>query len=365
MHEVPIAGFLQYNERMDWDVAVIGAGMSGLSAAMQLERAGLRTVVLDKGRQVGGRMATRRMDGFALDTGAQFFTATTEAFRELLAVAQRDGVVTRWYERPARRASEGPLPVWRGASGMTDLPKWMAADLQASARIELHRSVRVLGVAPEGDGYVLTLDSGTRVLARGVILTAPVPQSIALLDGSLRARLPAGLGQVAYHPCLALLILLNRYPRDVLNDHGWVRPDNSVLAWIAENGTKGIATPEIREADGPAVALTVHATPEFSLRLYEEPDEPVLEAFVGALVAAMPGSAPTVMEAVDAGAWQIKRWRYAQPREIWGSHSVEVAPGVVLAGDVFVSPRVEGAFTSGRHAADRLVAAYGGTRETT
>jgi len=44
-----------------YDAIVIGAGISGLLCATQMKAAGLSTLVLDKGRGVGGRMATRRM----------------------------------------------------------------------------------------------------------------------------------------------------------------------------------------------------------------------------------------------------------------------------------------------------------------
>ena len=61
------------------DVVVVGAGLSGLTAARFLQENGHHVVVLDKGRGLGGRMATRRIsipDGSTaiLDHGAQFFT---------------------------------------------------------------------------------------------------------------------------------------------------------------------------------------------------------------------------------------------------------------------------------------------------
>jgi hypothetical protein len=43
----------------DTGVLVIGAGMAGLIAALELTRAGARVVILDKGRSVGGRLASR------------------------------------------------------------------------------------------------------------------------------------------------------------------------------------------------------------------------------------------------------------------------------------------------------------------
>lgn len=62
------------------DVLVIGAGMAGLTAAMALRRAGRSVHVLDKGRGVGGRMASRRIGDATFDHGAQFITARDPRF---------------------------------------------------------------------------------------------------------------------------------------------------------------------------------------------------------------------------------------------------------------------------------------------
>lgn len=55
----------------DVDVAVVGAGIAGLTAATELRRAGLDVRVYEAAERVGGRMATARVDGCAIDTGAE------------------------------------------------------------------------------------------------------------------------------------------------------------------------------------------------------------------------------------------------------------------------------------------------------
>jgi len=44
------------------DVAIVGAGISGLSAAGRIRQAGLDVVILEKSRGLGGRASTRRMN---------------------------------------------------------------------------------------------------------------------------------------------------------------------------------------------------------------------------------------------------------------------------------------------------------------
>ena len=61
---------------------IVGAGLSGLVAARRLvDHYGAPVELVDKGRGVGGRLATRRMDGDRFDHGAQYFTARDPVFR--------------------------------------------------------------------------------------------------------------------------------------------------------------------------------------------------------------------------------------------------------------------------------------------
>ena len=54
---------------------IIGSGSAGLACARTLAAAGLGPVVLDKGRGIGGRLATRRVGAMQFDHGAQYVTA--------------------------------------------------------------------------------------------------------------------------------------------------------------------------------------------------------------------------------------------------------------------------------------------------
>lgn len=65
-------------------IYIIGAGISGLIAALELERAGYAPVILEASDRVGGRMKTDTQDGFLMDHGFQVLnTAYPEAKRYL------------------------------------------------------------------------------------------------------------------------------------------------------------------------------------------------------------------------------------------------------------------------------------------
>src|SRR5210317_1291893 len=53
------------------DIYIIGAGVSGLIAAYELEQAGYRPVIIEQSDEVGGRVKTLKEKGYALDLGFQ------------------------------------------------------------------------------------------------------------------------------------------------------------------------------------------------------------------------------------------------------------------------------------------------------
>ena len=51
-------------------ILIIGAGISGLLCGKRLTEAGQSVLILDKGRNKGGRLSTRRTDGAVFHHGA-------------------------------------------------------------------------------------------------------------------------------------------------------------------------------------------------------------------------------------------------------------------------------------------------------
>lgn len=318
------------------DVVVVGAGLAGLAAAGRLEQAGRRVVVVDKGRSVGGRLATRRMGGASLDHGAQFFTVRSNAFRHEVDGWLADGVVHEW----CRGFDDQPdgHPRYAAAGGMNRVAKHLAAPLA-----EVSTGVQVTSVGPGDDGWRVAWTGGAR-RARAVVVTSPVPQSLALLAAGvteLRPEVGAGLRAIRYEPTLALLLVLDR--PSAVPAPGARKPADGPFEIVVDNVAKG--------ASGDP-AITLHLRPELSAARYDDADERILDDLLPA-AARWIGPA-SVTEAA------VKRWRYATPVETWPEPTVAVAVGatgpVLLAGDAFAGPRVEGAWLSGVAAAEALLA---------
>ena len=72
------------NENITCDVVVIGAGVSGLTAAHDLRQAGLSVTVLEARDRVGGRLWTQVIDGATLELGGQWVSPDQDALIKTL-----------------------------------------------------------------------------------------------------------------------------------------------------------------------------------------------------------------------------------------------------------------------------------------
>ena len=70
------------------DIYIIGAGISGLIAAYELEQAGYRPIVLEQTNEVGGRVKTLQEKGYALDLGFQVLLSAYPLVKKYLDLDQ-------------------------------------------------------------------------------------------------------------------------------------------------------------------------------------------------------------------------------------------------------------------------------------
>jgi renalase len=319
---------------------VVGAGISGLLAARELRAAGWRVVVFEKARGVGGRMATRRLRSGTFDLGAQFFTVRSERFGGLVDQWLKAGVALEWtrgFADAQGRHNEDGYPRYRGSEGMTSIPEYLAQGL------EVHTCETVVEVNARDGVWEIYTESGHQETGTALLLTAPVPQSVALAesgDFELPVEARSRLDRISYDPCLALTVLVNG-PTGV-PEPGGVQIKDEPLDWIGDNQRKGISE---------APAITVHAGPGWSREHFEADEARITDSllrFTGNQLGS--DLLPRVVET------SLTRWRCS-----WVSQSqpepcllASETPPLLFAGDAFGGAKVEGAALSGLAAADRL-----------
>ncbi len=127
-------------------VAVIGAGMAGLTCARELLLRSAQVTLFDKGRAPGGRLTTGEAPPHGFDLGAQYFTVHDPRFADRVGEWTRAGVCEPWRGRLVAsadahapfRALVTPVERFVGVPGMRALGQHLAAgvELRPSQRVE-------------------------------------------------------------------------------------------------------------------------------------------------------------------------------------------------------------------------------------
>jgi hypothetical protein len=330
-------------------VAVVGAGISGLTAARELTRAGIEVTVFERGRGPGGRASRRRAEGFEFDHGAQYFTARGEAFAEQTRRWVASAVAAEWRPRMAT-AGGGRLTQkssrttrYVGIPGMSALARDLAAglDVRAGSRVS---AVRALGPAGQARWEIEIEGTETGVAVDAVVLACTPAQGLPLL--SERPEFAERAEAVRFLPVWAAMLGFTGKP-EVPADGIFV--DHPVLGWAGRNDSKPARGSASGGGTGGA-AWVLHATGEWSRGREEEDPQRVLGALVEAFEEATGEALPT--RAFEAA----HRWRYARAENPLADGALwDASLRIGMCGDWCASSRIEGAFESGLAAADRVL----------
>ena len=320
-------------------VAVIGAGLAGLSCARTLADHGIDVSVFEKSRGLGGRCATRRDGQWRFDHGAQYFTVRDSRLTPLISSWQQHELIAPWRGALAVRDSGIWQPArtgvrrWVGVPGMSAIGAHLAADLPVQLQTQ------VAHVQREGRQLRLVADSGADLgVFDSVLACVPSPQAIALL-APIAPHLAQQAASATMHPTWATMVVLSERPSFAWD--GAFLNDDAVLSWISRDASK----PQ-RGADETWV---LHATRAWSGVHLEDDPADVATSMVAAFAAAI----ETPVTAVSRVA---HRWRYALPEPV----TVDAAlydPTLSLGagGDWCGGPRIEGALLSGIALAGRVL----------
>lgn len=288
-------------------IAVIGAGIAGLVAARALADRGAAVTVFDKGRGIGGRLATRRTaEGWTFDHGAP-------------AV---HGLALGLAARLAGAAGEGGLV---GLPGMSGLAAPLAEGL------DLRRGVEVGPVQRAGGGWRV---EGEDFAA--VIVAVPAPQAATLCAAAPRLVEAARAARMA--ACWTLIAAWDGAGA------GGAEPQAAPFARIIDQTTRPGRPPA---PDGWPARWVAHAEQGWTDDNQERDRPDACAALLPSLAAAL-GVDPAA--ALHAAA---HRWRYARVAQAAGTACV-AQDGMAAAGDWLLGPDAGDAAASGLAAADAL-----------
>ena len=317
-------------------VAVVGGGLSGLTAANVLRDAGSNVVVFDKGRRPGGRSNTREHDAHRFDHGAQFFTVRDERVRPLLNAWVDSGVAAPWGGRLIRVEGSTIQPAkpstrYVGVPGMIDIARSLASTVKVRVGVRIKSLTRLdhtwIAVDSEGE---------THAPFDRVVVAVPAPQAVTLL--SEVPHLQAAAAAIEMAPIWAAMLVFEG-PLPLEFDGAFVA--DGPISWMARDSSK----PSRPEGE----AWVLHATPEWT-RDHWNIDRLDIPALLLTALEDRWGPMPPVIFK------RAHRWGFALAGDTTPAHPIfDAESGLGVCGDWCAGGRIEGAILSGIEIAHLLV----------
>ncbi len=318
--------------------AIVGAGISGITLARALVKEGWEVDLFEKSRGLGGRLATRRGDGWQCDHGAQYFTARDDLFQAEVHRWARLGWVAPWsarigiYEHGSFRPGTDPVQRYVGTPRMNEM---LHHDHQ---HIRIFHQQRISNMIHQAERWTLLNDEQIPVGSTYsfVLLALPAPQAGQLLQAH-SARLFHTTGSVSMTPSWAAIC-----PVSSGNNMEWdaVFVNEGPLRWICHDRCK----PGREGADVWLLQATAQWTQD---HLNQEP------ADAGSALRA----AFYELTSITTDEMHMHRWLYADIASPLQLGSVlEPESGLGLCGDWLCGGKVQGAWLSGQDLAKKLIA---------
>ncbi|MCR9074369.1 MAG: FAD-dependent oxidoreductase [Alphaproteobacteria bacterium] len=310
-------------------VAVIGAGLTGLTCASRLMRAGMDVRVFDKGRGLGGRLASRRLEnGLRFDHGATYVETDDPAFLRTLefVCARGAGTKTVWASGEAK---------YVGLPGMSSLVRPLAEGLPVTRRAQVTAIEWV-----QGEWRIFFESDTVQEQVDLVILTVPAPQAAQL--AAAYPSLTSALDAVDFDPCWALMAAFDGATAHAGGD-----------AALPESLTKLSVESDKPGRSSGASCLVAHASPEWSRAHLEEDLQTVADLLLSEVRRACTGASAT------PSYLSAHRWRYARTSTSLARPYLTSPDGrLFVGGDWCLGNSAEHAHASGTAMANAVLEAF-------
>jgi predicted NAD/FAD-dependent oxidoreductase len=318
----PYIAFVKKHE----SVAIIGAGLSGLSCAQNLEAVGVSVRVFERASAVGGRCATQLWQGHLVDTGVQYFTAQSGEFKKELLTRLRQfrPIISPIFDQNNQVIPNLFGPRFYVLQGNNYFAHILSHGLDLRLNTEVKTvTFRSSGIQCLGETY------------RAVVSSLPGPQTARLF------ALPQSPAD--YEPCLVALL---EYAGTDLGRsrecYGRVLPEGGPLeASYCENNKVGRIV-------GNKTVFVVQAGPRYSGEHADAPSETYLPELIRKHeeIWGIPAGKITAAYGLC--------WTYAHPLQ-GRQRPVEPPPGGFICGDSRADSDVESVWLDGQKAAQEVL----------
>jgi renalase len=329
-----------------FEIAVVGAGVAGLTCARKLQKAGRQVVVFDKSRGLGGRLATRRLSDTHADHGVCYLQPKGIAFSQLIDELVNEQILRVWTQGIHRLSADGVLqppmkfaPYYAAPSGATAIARYLGQNL------EIINSQAITAISPIGNGWQLNSADG-QWNAEQVVVAVPPAQALAIADMMIDTCCSDQMSLVNFTTSITAIAVFPKNQQAAAAQLPWQGIqgiDHPVLGWIGLDSSK--------QLEPLQPVLVVQSSAALAAEYFETPDLQVIGKIL------LDAAAPFAIGLDSPEILQVHRWGYAfaqNPLPDLFLTAVTQAP-LYFCGDWCGGNRVESAFLSGSAVAEKIL----------
>ena len=315
-------------------VAIIGAGLAGLSVARRLVGVGIESQLFDKSRGVSGRMATRRLEmrglNLRFDHGSPFLTPP-----QMQAIAEQ--MNSPAHPVPfdvATHSALGDESLICIADGMNQVGKWLARGLQ----VHLNRGVTAIAQSDSARQWQIVTADDVVADDFDLVITATPPRQAAEILRLSDSALVTTLNAIEPQGCWSLMLVTQTSLPMGLVEH----PKGEIIERVINENAKGRFSEHLG-------LYTVHAKRPWSQRHMESPKVDVQTAMIETLQS-------FGLESQNILHAQLHRWLYAGVVQPLGQPNLaDMQRGLYCAGDWCLGNDIDCALASANATATQVI----------
>jgi hypothetical protein len=324
-------------------IAIIGAGLAGISCAVALGKAFRNVTVFEQKNHPGGRMASRQTGEFQFDSGAQYFTVRSEAFQQQVREWQDQWLVDEWQAWLVDLENGEALSHEDGATRYIGRPLMHSfiQDMADLCDVRYDTQIKKIRFDKKESRWEL-IDTHRKKLGSfdAVVVAVPAPQAVPLLK--VVPALADAAGKITMTACWMMMAAFDQ-PLHIGFDGAFVLSEE--LAWIVRDSGKI----ERDDSHGKEIWV-IHASAEWSEKNKKLPVKKVNAILLEALARV------TGREIPQPHSMVTELWPYARPvNPLTEGCLFDPELRIGACGDWCYAARVEGAYLSGVTMAARIL----------
>lgn len=343
-------------------VAIIGAGISGLSCAKALQNAGFNVSLFEKSRGVSGRLSTRVAETWQCDHGAQYFTARDARFASEVQTWVAANVAQLWQPRlnvfNGQKFTAKETDLTRQTLRYVGYPrnnapaKWLAKSLHVLTESTVN------AIEKKAQYWQInTIEHGLHPEQfDALVLAIPAPQAATLLR-DMSASLFNLCNHVTMRPCYALMLRLNQ---SLESQFDGLFINTGILSWLARDNAKPGRDMLLKPKQETWV---LHASSAWSQQHINEDKQVVAKHMLNEFKRIMQMAGAQIVLLEDAtkninhsANYDLHRWLYADCETYLSvGYQFDAAKKIGLCGDWLNGGKIQGAWLSGLQLAESII----------